>query len=95
VEKDAVMVTVPQADAVPGARPVVYEMAAVHAGGRKDFLPALDCGCTHSPKNAKMQKPLEWKIDAAEMPAGKFRLEVTPVGWFGAKGKPIVIEWKT
>ncbi len=90
VEKDAVMVTVPQADAVPGARPVVYEMAALHAGGRKDFLPALDCGCTHSPKNAKMQKPLEWKIDATEMPAGKFRLEVTPVGWFGAKGRPIV-----
>ena len=89
VERDAVIVTVPQANAVPKARPVVYEMAAVHPGGRKELLPALDCGCTHSLKNAKMQKPLEWAIDAAELPKGRFRLEVTPVGWFGAKGRPI------
>lgn len=89
VERDAVMVTVPQADAVAGARPVAYEMAAVYNGGRKEFLSALDCGCTHSRRNAAKQKPLEWTIDAAEIPDGRFHFEVTPTGWFGAKGKPL------
>jgi hypothetical protein len=88
-EKDALELTIPQASAVSGARPVAYEIAAVSKSGRREYLAHLDSGCTHALANKARQVPSKRPIAVDTLPEGDFRFEVTPSGWFGRKGRPL------
>ena len=92
IEKEALEVTVPQANAVAAARPFEYELFAAAAdGSRTPLTTLLDAGYAHSPKNKDRQIPLKCPVALERLPkSGRFRFEAVPVGNWGKKGSSIL-----
>ena len=91
-ETDAFEITVPQANAIAGARAFEYELAAVAAdGSRMELTPLLDAGFGHAAENRLRQIPLKCPVAFDRLPKGvKFRFEAVPVGNWGRKGRRLV-----
>jgi predicted phosphodiesterase len=93
VEKDCFEITVPQALAVKGARAVDYEIEVESGGKRTHSRFVLDHGFNHSLENASRQLPVKCPVAVDTLPAkGEFRFVVTPMGYFGRRGRPLKSE---
>ena len=90
-EKDVYKVLIPQANAVAGGRVYNYDVEAVTESGVVSLLPVLDIGFNHSLQNAAKQVPVTYQVPVEDLPqTGAFQFRVTPKGWFGQKGQPLV-----
>ena len=91
VEKDCLSVTIPQAHAIRGVRPAEYDIEIRTAAKTEHSRYVLDVGYGHSLDYRPRQREVTCPVAVENLPqGGEFRFVVTPIGFFGRKGRSLV-----